>query len=194
MIHVARATIIIPIFVILVSLFFFSQSKLQAFQAKKALLAKPTSIPVSPTTSAKETMKINLSGPLSCSYTDSTSMVSARLKNKNLLVARTEQMKLTNYLVNGDCLYTWGGENQPGKKMCGIGQYVSILDTLSNFGLLDVSSIMGNLSQFGLKSDTLPSEDVIASVLKNCKKESIGDSVFTIPSTIQFTSENLPIK
>lgn len=186
MTSVGRMVIIISSVILVTSLFFFSKEKIKGTQIFKPTVIPTPIVNTSPTVTSQ---KFDLKGPLKCLYSADSATISAQLKDKKALVVRREKTLTTNYLVSGDCFYMWSSAQ--GKKYCNISQYVSILDTLSNIGLLDAGSVLGNLSKFGVTKSNLPSEDFIAAVTKTCKKEEVADTVFAVPSSVTFTTATL---
>lgn len=164
--YVSKAVIIIPIFVVVISLFFkFNQPKKQVNQT-------PTTIP---TINIKKnnSFKFDLKGPITCD--------NLFIKNKNIYFKN----EMTNYLLNGDCLYTWGVGKYNGQKKCGLSNYVGLVETY--LGFMSVDDLINN----DLIKDKIKNKDVdLASIIKSCKRTKIRDqSIFEIPKKILFSNK-----
>lgn len=164
--YVSKAVIIIPIFVVVISLFFkFNQPKKQVNQT-------PTSIP---TISIIKTnsFKFDLKGPIVCD--------NLFIQNKNIYFKN----ETTNYLLNGDCLYTWEVGKYSGQKKCGLSSYVGLAETYLNF--MSIEDLINN----DLIKDKIKNKDVdLANIIKSCKREGIKDkTIFQIPKMILFTNK-----
>ena len=182
---ISKAVIIIPLVVLMIGTMFAFQNRVN--NAQKILSSanvSATPIPVSkPSSSSK--VKIDLQGPLVCNYSSSKAAMSTFIKNKNVLMKRSENNKISNYLLKGDCLYSW--ENGvPGTKTCGLSQYISTFEALSKMGVMDIENAIGSLSQFQGAKNISSQEAEIKELFKTCKIEEIKDNIFDIPSGVVF--------
>ncbi len=105
---VSKAVIIIPIFVLIISLFLkFNSPKNSSSSSNPVCTGQtcltPTKIPIS----QNNAFKFDLKGPIVCN--------NLFIKDKKVLLKN----KLINYLLNGDCLYIWDGDKGKGEKKCG---------------------------------------------------------------------------
>ncbi|MDO8741705.1 MAG: hypothetical protein Q7J11_01005, partial [Candidatus Roizmanbacteria bacterium] len=100
------------------------------------------------------------------------------IKNKKILFRN----KLTNYLLNGDCLYSWDEGKLSGEKQCGLSNYVNMAG--SYLGSLNINDIVNN----NLIKSFIANKNIdLTSVVKSCKREEIKDeSIFEIPEKILF--------
>lgn len=158
---VSKAVIIIPIFVLIVSLF------IKFNTPKKITLLTPTPM-IIPT--IKSEFKFDLKGPIICN--------NLFIKDKKVLLKN----KLINYLLNGDCLYIWEEKKTNGEKKCGLTNYVNLAENY--LGLLNINDLINNNLIKGFIKD----RDIdLTSIIKSCKKEKIkNDSIFKIPGKIVF--------
>lgn len=159
---VSKAVLIIPVFIVVVSLFF-------KFNSPKNLITNNSSIPtVVPT--IKSEFKFDLVGPIVC---DNLFILDKKVLLKNDKI---------NYLLNGDCLYTWETGKTDGQKKCGLSNYISMAENF--LGFMSVEDLINN----DLIKDKIKNKDIdLAMVLKSCKREVIKDKkIFEIPKKIFF--------
>lgn len=174
---ISKATIIIPLVVLMVGTGFAFKNKMVPKQN--------SSVESSPIKASSHSIKIDLKGPLVCDYSSASVAISASIKDKKILIKKTDKNLVYNYLVNGDCLYSWSN-NVSGQKTCGLGQYMSTFETLSNMGLMDFNNVLGGLSQFEATKNLVSQKADIEGLVKTCRKEEISDSIFDIPVKISF--------
>ena len=159
--YVSKAVIIIPIFIFILSLIFkFSQTKTSWINPT------PTTIQIT----QNNAIKLDLKGPIICD--------NMFIKDKKILLRN----KLTNYLLNGDCLYIWDRDKINGEKKCGLTNYVNIAENY--LGFLNINDLVNN----NLVKDFIKDKNIdLMSVVKSCKKGEIKDnSIFGIPGKVLF--------
>jgi len=159
---VSKAVIIIPIFILIISLSF-------KFSSPKNLITNNLSIPtVVPT--IKSEFKFDLKGPIVCE--------SLFVQDKKILLKN----KTANHLLNGDCLYTWNTGELNGEKKCGLSNYVNMAENY--LGFLNIDDIINN----NLARDFIDDNNVdLTNVVKSCKREEVRDkTIFEIPVKILF--------
>ncbi len=166
--YVSKAVIIIPIIVVIVSLFLkFNQPK-----NNRSINNFPTP---SPTTQSiqNNSFKFDLKGPLVC---DNLFIQDKKVLFKN---------KLINYLLNGDCLYIWGEGKIDGEKKCGLTNYVNMAENY--LGSLNINDLVNN----NLVKDFIKDKNINVNDLVNtCKKENIRDvSIFGVPEKVLFDNK-----
>ena len=165
---ISKAVIIIPIFVLIISLFLkFNQSKTDLTNSKTGLINQaPTTI----STLQNNGFKFDLKGPIVCD--------NLFIKNKKILLKN----KTANYLLNGDCLYIWETGKISGEKKCQLTNYVNMAENY--LGLLSVDDLINsNLIQDKIKDKNID----LAKIIKSCKREEIKDeTIFKIPKKILF--------
>lgn len=122
--------------------------------------------------------KLDLQGPWQCIATTPSGSAKIYIKSKNIRTSFSTNGAIDNTLVTNDCMYNWGSGK--GTKQCGVGQYLDTFEMLSSSGVISVSELMQNQ----VSSATESAEMV--SVLKSCQKAPFSDSVFTVPSGIQW--------
>lgn len=160
--NVSKAVLIIPIFILVISLFF-------KFSSPKNLITDNSSTPtIVPTIKAE--FKFDLKGPIVCD--------NLFVKNKKILYKN----KQINYLLNGDCLYTWETGKTNGEKKCSLSSYVSLAETYLDF--MSVDDLINN----DLIKDKIKNKDIdLAQVIGSCKRTNIKDkNIFQVPSKILF--------
>lgn len=162
---VSKAVLIIPIFILVISLFLkFSSPKNSITNNYSA----PTIIPT-----IKSEFKFNLKGPIVCD--------TLFIQNKIFLF----KDKLNNYLLNGDCLYIWKTGKTNGEKKCSLSSYVSLAETYLDF--MSIDDLINN----DLIKDKIKNKDIdLAKVIKSCRKEEIKNKrIFEVPKQIQFITK-----
>ena len=169
--YVSKAVIIIPIVVVIISLFLkFNQSKTGLINSKMGLINQaPTAIPAIQNNS----FKFDLKGPIVCD--------NLFIKDKKVLLKN----KLINYLLNGDCLYTWETGKSNGEKKCSLSNYVNLAENY--LGSLNVKDLVNN----NLVKEFIKDKNInIADITKSCKRKEIKDkSVFEVPVKILFSNK-----
>ncbi len=168
---------------------------------------KSTALFPSPTSEKKQVLQmteshsstsaqLNLDGPLVCNYSNSDVVLDAFVKEKKIAFKLEENLKIKNFLYRDDCLYIWDNGNFSGEKICGLGKYVQIADSLMATKLLDFNGILGNLAHFGNLSKSVGSTENLKNLADSCKREEIkNESVFNIPKNVLFKNKevkNLP--
>ena len=168
---VSKAVLIIPIFILIVSLFLkFNQPKTGLIKPKIGLINQtPTIIPIV----KKNDFKFNLQGPIVCD--------NLFIQNKKVFLKN----ETTNYLLNGDCLYIWEKGKTSGEKKCSLSNYVNLAENYLGFFSTD-DLINNNLVKEFIKDKNINLTDVI----KSCKNEKIKDvSIFEIPKQVVFSDK-----
>jgi len=162
---VSKAVLIIPIFILVISLFFKFSSPKNSITDN---LLIPTIVPT-----IKAEFKFNLKGPIVCD--------SLFIKDKKILLKN----KLTNYLLNGDCLFTWETGKLNGVKKCGLSNYVGLVETY--LGFMSIDDLINN----DLIKEKIKNKDIdLVKIIKSCKRTNIKDqNIFQIPQNILFTNE-----
>ncbi len=184
---VSRYIIFIPILVIGVALFlkFDQPSKIQSLQQTTTPTILPTAVPTSqPNTS----INLDLNGPLSCQGKVDEITYTVAIKNKQILAAIVQNKKQNNFLISGDCLYQWEEGLYVGQKTCGLGQYLSLFESLNSLGIVNANIILDYLPKLGLQSKLPFDPNQIHTILSSCKKQPVDDRLFSIPKTVLFKS------
>lgn len=166
--YVSKAVIVIPIFILIISLFFkFNTPKNRLdLPAGRQVNQAPTIKPIAQNNS----FKFDLKGPILCD--------NLFIKDKKVLLKN----KITNYLLNGDCLYIWEAGKSTGEKKCGLSNYVSMAENY--LGFLSINDLINN----DLVKDKIKNKDIdLNAAVKSCKRGEIKDkSIFEIPKKIIF--------
>lgn len=131
---------------------------------------------------------LDINNDFVCSFFDKEASVSAFKKENNILVRNKKAKDISNYLVNGDCLFQWKGGSSAGKKTCGIGQYVSIAQTLYSTGLIDIDTLMNYMPKdVSVASQSAVPLSKIKQVVESCENKKVEDeSIFNVPKAIKF--------
>ncbi len=165
---ISKAVIIIPIFVLVVSLFFkFNQTKTSTNLSNNLYDGQSR---LTPTIMKTNSIKFNLTGPIIC---DNLFIQDKKIFLKN---------KTINYLLNGDCLYIWETGKFIGEKKCGLTSYVNMAENY--LGFLNIDDLINN----NLVKDKIKNKDIdLEKIIKSCKRGEIKDkNIFEIPKKIVF--------
>lgn len=132
-------------------------------------------------------IQLDLNGPLTCNYQGKESSVSAAILNKQVFVSVTEATKSANYLLKGDCVYSWDTKNPAGTKTCDLGPAIQGVELLASFGSLDLETILNALPEnnSGLSKDTA----TINNIAETCVEVATSEAVFAIPQNINFVDQ-----
>jgi hypothetical protein len=161
---VSKAVIIVPIVVVVLSLMF-------KFNQIKTGRINPT--PTTTQIAQKNSFKFDLKGPIVCGSLLFVKDKKVFFKNKQV-----------DYLLNGDCLYSWEEGKNSGEKKCGLTNYLNLAENY--LGSMDINDLANNTLVKGFINEK---NIDISTVLKNCKREEIKDeSVFEIPKKVIFKS------
>lgn len=186
MTYVARATMIIPVVVIVTGVALYLMKNIEKARVEDAQSVVSQAAPAPAEVPAKtKTQSIDLKGPTICSFTSPDISTSMKIKDNSILVDIVRPKSSAKYLLNGDCIYTWENASA-GSKVCGVGQYLTLFQTLSSAGLVDINTIFSSLETYGFKKENLPSVDVISGLMESCKKGEVVKETFTVPSNIVF--------
>lgn len=163
----SKAVLIIPIFIIIVSLFFKFNQPTQGL-----INQTPTVIPTISITQ-NNSFKFDLKGPIVCD--------SLFIQDKKVLLKN----KSTNYLLNGDCLYIWDEGKTSGERKCSLSSYISMAENY--LGLFNIDDMINN----NLVKDMIKDRGIdLNEIIKSCQKKDIKDSsIFDIPNKVLFKSK-----
>ena len=189
--NVSRITIILPIIIITLGIVLKSSTQNTTKIQSAQVALQPT---ITPTTYITPTaIPINLTGPLVCTF-DSESDYPGTLfiKNKQAfakILPKNEEATIS-VLLKDDCVYKWEIGAKTGVKICSVSQYVTMINMLSSFNLLDANSLMNIITQFG---DANGAKNIPQDVTPpTCLKEMMADSMFDLPKGVQFKLKSTP--
>ncbi|KKP34471.1 MAG: hypothetical protein UR23_C0037G0012 [Candidatus Roizmanbacteria bacterium GW2011_GWA2_32_13] len=165
---ISKAIIVIPIFILIISLFLKFSSPKNSVTTLNSRLT-PTEIPISQNNS----FKFDLKGPIVCD--------DLFIKDKKVLLKN----KLINYLLNGDCLYIWEEGKINGKKKCGLTNYVNMAENY--LGFFNINDLINN----NLVKDSVKDQNIyLTNVVKSCKKGEIKNNfIFEVPLKVLFSNK-----
>lgn len=183
---ISRVVIFIPLVVLLLG-FLISSNKSSTANLSTAITptisAQESAVK---TKTASSSINLNLTGPYQCQYNDETINANIVIKNKKIRATLISDTVTTNFLVNGDCGYTWEEGTFAGEKMCNIGQYLSMAEMLSSMNLMSLDSILSMVGD--LDSSVQLDKNALSSVAQSCKKQEVADEQFILPTTITFSN------
>ncbi len=130
--------------------------------------------------SSAEEIKIDLQGPWYCTLI-SPNQIKVWIKNKNVKAEFTDTNQTNTALVNGDCLYRWNSREQGGKKMCGLSKYVPLFQILSQLKGVSANTFANIIPALSISGMNI-NADVANSLMKNCKRQEVVDTEFSIPN------------
>lgn len=123
-----------------------------------------------------------------CSFFNKEASVSAFKKENNIFIKNKNTKETSNYLVNGDCLFQWKDGSTAGKKTCGIGQYVSIAQTLYSTGLIDIDTLINYMPKdVSVASQSAIPLSKIKQVIQSCVNKKVEEKdIFNTPKGVRF--------
>jgi len=125
----------------------------------------------------------DLKGPSICDYNSKEASVSAFIKDKHIYANVKTNGKSQEIIVDDDCGYIWVTNKIEGQKICGIGTYIGLYETMSSF--ISPDMISGLMSESSGIAKDLP-VDLIGNISKSCVDGAVGDDAFTVPKDIIF--------
>lgn len=191
--YLSKATIIIPLVVLLIALIikFNEKPKTQSY-LEQPIIQPTIQVKVESDllknfikTNASSSASFDLTGPLNCDYQYDGGVVNAQIKNNNILLKANTKSLTQAILYKGDCIYLWTPGKLSGQKICGVSSYISTLNALSGFGNFSLDSILKYLPSLGIPVKNVSSKD-IAGIINSCKKKEVNSDIFTIPQNILF--------
>jgi len=163
-------------FVVLLGL--FSKYSFQPVGIKKTSQGNESAPTKSP---QKLKIAVDFSRTVGCNYQDATASTSAIIQNAKIFV----KSEKTTFLLTNDCLYRWQLAQRTGNRVCGVGQYVSIGETLLTSGLLTNDSVGDMIKKMG--GSTILSSIDVQKILNTCKNiKEVKEDIFTIPQGVAF--------
>lgn len=164
-------------FIILFGMF----SKL-SFQKKPFIEQKATQTINSLPTEEKKRPSLDYNKPLICNLHSKDASISAQISGNLIAVQIAEQVIKKQYVVNGDCVYSWIVSQTMGKKQCGVGQYITVGRQLLGSGLASPDSLGALMKQMG-KSTPVN----IGAMVETCKNvKNIEKDEFVLPKNVVF--------
>lgn len=161
----------------------------------------PTPMPVTPTLAAKllptgptgtPEAKINLAGPLNCSYKDAQRSTVVYVQNQSIYASNVKQGGITNLLVKDDCLYVWLPGMKTGEKACGISMYKSFI---SNYTPTELLNLMGSVNIAGptsrLTAKATASPSALITPAHSCITTGVPVDKLQLPLGIKFVEKSI---
>lgn len=184
---IPKLTIIVPIFILIAAIFL----RVTSPPAQQTMQPLPV-IPDTTTSSNERTVqstpkpiqRLNLQGPYSCAYNAEDVSMKAFIQDRKIYAKIVNTEKTTQFLLIGDCLYTWEMKEQTGTKMCGLGQYISLFESFSSMPFLSSDMIVSMIS--GFQSSAKLDAGAVNGMLNSCVKNTIDPILFELPKTVHF--------
>lgn len=176
-----RFIIFLPLVVALIFIFKIDKNNVS--------LSQNNTIPVEESQTVRKTntksRSIDLVGPYSCSYNEENTSVQVSVQNKNILVDYQDGETLNHIIVTKDCGYMWNEGEKTGQKMCNIAPYLSMIETMSSFNMLNFDSMLSMVHTVDPSIDV--SREVSDNIMQTCLEGEIDEDVFSVPENIVFT-------
>jgi hypothetical protein len=190
----SQAVIIIPVIVIILALVVKedkgASQNLSELEQRAQLLAALTTTPAPLVTPQGMNQKsIDLKGPYICNYVDGDTSFKAQIKNEQIYAEIIDKNDTTYFLLKGDCIHKWVKSGKEGEKICEVSQFITLFETLAEYGVLDTNNIMGAFPELKPSSGVTPPS--LKTFSQTCKKEEVKDAVFAVPTTITFKEVSL---
>ena len=119
---------------------------------------------------------IDIVGPWTCVIEQDGDSMQMYIQDKQVKLVSSSAGRTERTLLNGDCIYTWGGDTNT--KQCGIEQYIDIFTSMSGSEGIDVGSILAS----DMSSDA--ETQVYANLVRSCQKTPVAPSVFAVPEGV----------
>ena len=187
--NITRFIIFLPLIIVIIFLFFNSRTRGDNYGAvspTQILTQTPANNLLDTAGSIKPAAtngKLDLNGPTVCAFKDEKSNTTAYIKNKNIYAKQVSSKSSTEFILKGDCVYIWGKDSTSGQKICGVSQYLGLLEMFSSTPFFDLKTIVPALlgSKSGVEvPEKLPDLD------KVCKKGEVDEKLFNVPSNVEF--------
>ncbi len=138
----------------------------------------PEDIPTNDTGLSSTLPTIDMIGPWTCRVDRDGNSIQMYIQDKKVKFVSGSAGRTERTLLNGDCIYTWGGNTNT--KQCGIGQYIEIFTSMAGADGFDVGSLLAG----DMTGDTETA--VYADLVRSCQKTPVAQSVFTVPEGLQW--------
>ena len=190
----SRLTMVLPIIIIILAIV-FKPEKTQTLSQVASNTVVPTTISPRPTifkgkpTPTTPKTPVDIKGPTVCTFTNESPYKGMLyIKNKMIYgdVQEKESKKFISVVLKEDCVYKWEKGTLTGTKICGFTKYMDMLEKMSSIGILTAENLMQIIAEYSNKSYAAYTTSV-----DSCKKETISDTVFRIPSNIQFQQKSI---
>lgn len=203
---IAKATIIVPLIIILIA------SVLRFSRATYNLNTKSPIVPTSvintpsPYISSGFTIdvtdgiqslflpdfsgkSIDLKGPYVCSVVDIEKEINVFIKDRQIYIKYKTSDNTNFILVKEDCIHKWVNMEKQGRKVCGIDQYLSMFDSLSSLPLFSTEVLFTLISKLESSSNQRINSEGVKKLVNSCENQDIDDAMFTFPTNITFIEE-----
>lgn len=205
---IAKATIIVPLIIILIaSILRFSQA---TYNSNTKAPTVPTSVMNTPspnissgfTIDATDRIQslflpdfsgksIDLKGPYVCSVVDIEKEINVFIKDRQIYIKYKTSDNTNFILVKEDCIHKWGNTEKQGRKFCKIDQYLSMFDSLSSLPLFSTEILFTLITKLESSSNQRIDSEGVKKLVNSCEKQDLVDNIFTLPTNITFIEEKL---
>lgn len=186
----SKAVIIVPIMVVFIGLIYrFNQSQNSPLPLRIEGLTGQAK-PKIKNQATQTKINIDLKGPLVCDGKIDNLIINAFIKDKKIKAVLNQNNIKSNVLFNGDCYYRWQEGEYVGERVCGLSPFMSVAETMMNFGGLNLNSITSQLAKLGLDQKIATNQAKITELVQSCKKKDIDTKTFVVPNNILFKNKN----
>lgn len=205
---VAKSTIIIPVVILLIAAVMrFSQAtyklntKGEIRPSVSAISSSPDVLDQSNNVSQDDMQALfpsqrsgkgfNLKGPYACSVTDAQKDMKLFIKDRSIYIRYKELDKINYILIKGDCAYKWSDQDKQGIKVCDIGQYLSLVDSLSKIPFFSTDILFSMISELKNSSTTEVKTEDIKKLVNSCEETDIDNDLFVVPVNVTFIEQEI---
>lgn len=130
----------------------------------------------------KPSISLNYNNPILCNYQTKDSTISAMIEGNFIAATISNGGVVSNFIVNGDCLYSWNKGVFQGTKKCGIGNSIVMGKQLLNSGFGSIDSLIDMIP----KTEKTQLIDFQA-VFDSCKNvRGVDKELFVVPKSVGF--------
>ncbi|CAN5218825.1 hypothetical protein BH09PAT2_BH09PAT2_03280 [soil metagenome] len=196
---IARATIIIPLIIIIsaVILGISNHVSYQSESSKGLTISQTppiteTSVPrVTPDLKniSSKNVSLDLKGPLACFHKDKDQDIKLFVQNRQIYAKFTEKESVNHFLLQGDCLYRWQQGDKSGTKICNVGQYLTLAESFIKMPFFSPDLLFSFLPKMQGSSVSNITNNDLSMIMKSCQKVTLDEALFQIPRSVKFIEE-----
>ena len=153
----------------------------------------PTSIEVKemsvtplPTLETTLSITFNPTQPFACISSGKEATIEAYRKDREVFIQASKDNKEYFFLVHNDCFYQWERQAFGGRMLCGVNQYINLIDSMNMSGNANIGSLINTIQDKNIHFST----QEMQTILNSCKNTAvIPEKVFRVPTNIKFVEE-----
>lgn len=172
-----------PILIIIFGLFIKLSESTSKIPQKN--IAFPTLTP----TISNNKFKLDLKTSFECSFKKDNDEIILLNKNKTILLKTIENKSIKNFLLQGDCYYSWTSGQFSGSKKCGISSLVTVAETLISLDQnTSIEELIKVIPDDALNKLSLNKQE-IKKISDSCHYRNLKEEEFKLPQNILFKNE-----